>query len=579
MLSNSRSALWSRTSVCTIALAALTVSSAFAVERAQSRGVRPGPGLDRTLVGTPGSAAGQQMLSAGPESYQARLLDANGAPVTGVIMIHASNGTVISRVRPNADGIFRVVGNAGDIFGLSASNFAVKTTNEASVKILLPGSSAGVIDVTLPRAGGSNPVSHGVGGLGQVGPNIGGSNVVMQGGTSCATPATLVIGSGDTGSTVGATAGFGGAPNCGSVAAGGPNVWYSFVGTGTNVNIRLCGSSYDTALTLWKKCTDCGAALTCVSTNDDSCGLQSQLLNICTVAGENYILAVGGFGGQSGNYVLATDAGAACTGTACPPPPQPTGSCCVSIPPPFPQGSVPVTCSILTAADCAAAGGVYNGDDVPCVTGDLAFNEYDDGTFPAGLGILIPDGTGPLPSPGPSVIRTINVASPGSTLDVNVEIDVLTVFNGDFNIYLHHNSVVNRLWNNVCGFVGLHYTSDDDGTEIFCAPIATGQGDTDGDGWNSDLPRNDPDTGMFPVNTGNRLQDYEGLPVNGAWDFEILDNWQFYQGVLQHWGLELTSLANPVNACADFNCPVCPACDSCCGDPCPTGGHGHGNGH
>ena len=35
---------------------------------------------------------------------------------------------------------------------------------------------------------------------------------------------------------------------------------------------------------------------------------------------------------------------------------DPTGACC------FPDGS----CQVLTAVDCAAAGGVYQGDDVPC---------------------------------------------------------------------------------------------------------------------------------------------------------------------------------------------------------------------
>ena len=90
---------------------------------------------------------------------------------------------------------------------------------------------------------------------------------------------------------------------CGSSASN--SVWYSFVGAGQLVNISLCGSTFDTQLSvLTGACT----SLSCVGFNDDDpnfiCGLQSSLY-FDALVGVTYYIRVAGFGTQSGLYTLA----------------------------------------------------------------------------------------------------------------------------------------------------------------------------------------------------------------------------------------------------------------------------------
>ncbi len=93
-----------------------------------------------------------------------------------------------------------------------------------------------------------------------------------------------------------------------------PGVWYSFVGTGTNNTLSLCGSSYDTKIGVFSGTC---AALVCVAGNDDFCGLQSQV-TVPTTAGTTYYVLVTGFSTASGAYTLnrtcAPPANDICTG-------------------------------------------------------------------------------------------------------------------------------------------------------------------------------------------------------------------------------------------------------------------------
>lgn len=83
----------------------------------------------------------------------------------------------------------------------------------------------------------------------------------------------------------------------GSVA---PDVWYTIVGTGSNITARLCGSAYDTKLDIYTG--SCGA-LTSVVCNDDFCGLQSQVTWGSTL-GVTYYIRVHGFAGATGAFTL-----------------------------------------------------------------------------------------------------------------------------------------------------------------------------------------------------------------------------------------------------------------------------------
>ncbi|MFC0604522.1 T9SS type A sorting domain-containing protein [Winogradskyella pulchriflava] len=80
-----------------------------------------------------------------------------------------------------------------------------------------------------------------------------------------------------------------------------PEVWYSFTGdvVGDEVTISLCGSSFDTFMTVYTACID-GAIVT---GNDDSCGLQSEV-TFTSDGVSTYLIAVEGFNGATGNYEI-----------------------------------------------------------------------------------------------------------------------------------------------------------------------------------------------------------------------------------------------------------------------------------
>lgn len=110
---------------------------------------------------------------------------------------------------------------------------------------------------------------------------------------SCGTPVT--------GSTVGATSD----SALGSCATGSgvtPNngIWYVLGGASGATTISLCGSSYDTKLHVYSG--SC-AALTCIASNDDFCGLQSQV-SFTAAAGTTYYVLVNGFGSATGSFTL-----------------------------------------------------------------------------------------------------------------------------------------------------------------------------------------------------------------------------------------------------------------------------------
>ena len=102
-------------------------------------------------------------------------------------------------------------------------------------------------------------------------------------------------------------------PACGSATSN--SVWYRFVGTGSPVTFSLCGSSYDTFLSIF---TGSCAALTCVQSNDDSaaCGAQSQI-TITTIAGTTYFIRVHGYSTASGAFSLTVNCPPAVTNDGC----------------------------------------------------------------------------------------------------------------------------------------------------------------------------------------------------------------------------------------------------------------------
>lgn len=89
-----------------------------------------------------------------------------------------------------------------------------------------------------------------------------------------------------------------------------PGVWYTFVGNGQANTLTLCGSSYDTQLSVFTG--DC-SALSCVNSNDDFCGGQSQV-TFTSGAGVVYRVFVYGYSASTGNFTL----GLTCTSSSGP---------------------------------------------------------------------------------------------------------------------------------------------------------------------------------------------------------------------------------------------------------------------
>jgi hypothetical protein len=84
--------------------------------------------------------------------------------------------------------------------------------------------------------------------------------------------------------------------SCGANSA--PDLFYSYVpGANMTVDVSLCGSSYDTVLYIMEN----GVEIAC---NDDSCGLQSELLAVNLTAGRTYVFGVSGFSTNCGQYIL-----------------------------------------------------------------------------------------------------------------------------------------------------------------------------------------------------------------------------------------------------------------------------------
>ena len=78
------------------------------------------------------------------------------------------------------------------------------------------------------------------------------------------------------------------------------DLWYVYTATGDGIiNVDLCGSTFDTKLAIWAECG--GPEL---DYNDDSAycnrSLQSAILDLPVVNGEDYYIQVGGYGSNSG---------------------------------------------------------------------------------------------------------------------------------------------------------------------------------------------------------------------------------------------------------------------------------------
>jgi hypothetical protein len=84
-----------------------------------------------------------------------------------------------------------------------------------------------------------------------------------------------------------------------------PNIWYCYTAPCTDeVTVSLCGSSYDTVLAVYDGCGCYPTSSRLIGCNDDFCGQQSEI-TFSAVAGNQYLLEIGGFSSATGQGVLS----------------------------------------------------------------------------------------------------------------------------------------------------------------------------------------------------------------------------------------------------------------------------------
>jgi len=116
---------------------------------------------------------------------------------------------------------------------------------------------------------------------------------------NCTGAQAVTCGSVISSTTVGANSDV--APTCGTGDGTGGGVWYSIIGTGSDITASLCtGTAYDSKIRVYTG--SCGG-LTCVTGNDDFCGLQSEVTWTST-SGTTYYILVHGFSSSEGAFDL-----------------------------------------------------------------------------------------------------------------------------------------------------------------------------------------------------------------------------------------------------------------------------------
>ncbi|MCB9853815.1 MAG: proprotein convertase P-domain-containing protein [Phycisphaerales bacterium] len=136
-----------------------------------------------------------------------------------------------------------------------------------------------------------------------------------------------------------------------SCHAGGPDtgfgtIWFSFVATDTTAFVQTCNSEVgDTLLAVYDG--SCGGLVE-IACSEDDCGSGPGFLSeLCAenlIIGNTYIIQAATFG-DAGRGAITVEVDCPC----------PSGACCSD-----------AGCQVLTPQTCAASGGAYLGDDLPC---------------------------------------------------------------------------------------------------------------------------------------------------------------------------------------------------------------------
>ena len=84
-----------------------------------------------------------------------------------------------------------------------------------------------------------------------------------------------------------------------------PNIWYCYTATCTgDVTVSLLGSGYDTMLAVYKGCECYPAQNDLIGCNDDFGAAYQSQVTFAAVAGNQYLIEIGGYGSETGQGVL-----------------------------------------------------------------------------------------------------------------------------------------------------------------------------------------------------------------------------------------------------------------------------------
>lgn len=127
----------------------------------------------------------------------------------------------------------------------------------------------------------------------------------------------------------------------GCLSAGAPDVWYSFVGTDTPVDIEvIAGTLTDSQMGIYDMCG--GASLEC--DDDDGPGLMSLITDFCAEAGTTYYVQVQGWNGATGDFSIEVRTAANPAPTYCDDPAAANFE------------AAPGACDVADATDCVYSG-------------------------------------------------------------------------------------------------------------------------------------------------------------------------------------------------------------------------------
>ncbi len=85
----------------------------------------------------------------------------------------------------------------------------------------------------------------------------------------------------------------------------GPNIWFCYTATQTcSVTVSLCGSSYDTKLSIYEGCGNFPNWENSIDYNDDFCDRQSQI-TFEAIKDQEYLIEVGGYDNQTGEGLIS----------------------------------------------------------------------------------------------------------------------------------------------------------------------------------------------------------------------------------------------------------------------------------